>query len=85
MTGSMRPTLQGGEQYFLAEWDFQKVQVGDIIVVWWEGRGLNVIHRVIARKMDGDRVVGLVTKGDANPERDRVICTPENFVGRAIF
>lgn len=84
-TGSMRPTLQGGEIYFLAEWEFEKLQVGDIIVVWWEGRGLNVIHRIIAVRRSGDRIDGYVTKGDANPERDPVLCTRENFVGKAIF
>ena len=85
-TGSMKPTFQGGEIFGIAKWPFEDVQVGEIIVVWWEGLQINVVHRVIAIRHDRDgKVVGLVTKGDANMSRDHVICTKENFVGLVIW
>lgn len=85
-TGSMRPTLMGGERYLIEAAPFEAIREGDVIVVWWQARALNVVHRVISIKRDGQgRNQALVTKGDANQVRDPYLCTPENYVGRAIL
>jgi signal peptidase I len=81
-TGSMRPTLKGGELVAVGPARIEEVKVGDVVVWRWEATKKNVIHRVIAirRTRDG---IGLVTKGDANLERDRVIVTADILVGVA--
>jgi len=85
-TGSMVPTFQGGERYLIAATPFQDVKEGDVIVIWWEAQAKNVVHRVISIKRDGDgRATAFVTKGDANAIRDPYLCTPENYVGRAVW
>lgn len=77
LTGSMKPFFIGGEMIYVTHCDFDKVAIGDVVVVWWAGRELNVIHRLIGRKSDGS----MITKGDANPERDSHITAEKDFVG----
>jgi len=85
-TGSMIPTFQGGERYWLEAAPFQAIQEGDIIVVWWPAKGLNVVHRAIAIRRDAKgHTEAIITKGDANMQRDPYLCTPDNYVGRAIW
>lgn len=81
-TGSMRPTLKGGEILSVKATPFEDVKLGDVIITWWEGRKINVIHRVIAFVYDHEgKVAGFVTKGDGNAERDVVITTRTEYVG----
>jgi len=85
-TGSMVPTFLGGERYLIESAPFQDVREGDVIVIWWEVKALNVVHRVISIKRDGQgRATAFVTKGDANQVRDPYLCTPDNYVGRAVW
>lgn len=79
-TGSMEPTLHGGDVVFVAKRPIEKVVVGDIIDTYWDGAGLNVCHRVIDRKIVNGKVV-LITKGDANTVRDVHVTTEENYIG----
>lgn len=85
-TGSMIPTFQGGERYLIEAAPFQDITEGDVIVIWWEAKARNVVHRVISIKRDGQgRNLAFVTRGDANQVRDPYLCTPENYVGRAVM
>jgi signal peptidase I len=85
-TGSMVPTFRGGERYLIEPAPFQAIRKGDIIVVWWEARSLNVVHRAIDIKRDDKgQTVAIATKGDANQVRDPYLCTESNYVGRAVW
>ena len=80
-TGSMRPTLWGGEKVLIIPQDYAKLHAGQI-VVYINFRGVQVIHRLVRQKPDGWTV-----KGDFNGAADYVVpgvddlVTPENFVG----
>jgi len=81
-TGSMRPKIIGGEGVIITRAMISDVSRGDLIVSWWEAKEMNVLHRVV--KIRNTALgIGLVTKGDANPERDVFITTAESFVGLA--
>lgn len=85
-TGSMVPTFMGGERYLIEAAPFEAIREGDVIVVWWPAKGLNVVHRAISIKRAANgQAVAIVTKGDANQVRDPYLCTPENYVGRAVW
>lgn len=79
-TGSMEPTFTGGERIHIAPINIRDVREGDIVVTYWEGRELNTMHRVIGIRNVGG-TIGLVTKGDANLERDPHITTAAELVG----
>lgn len=76
-TGSMFPLLRGGDAVQIVRCPFQSIQPGQVVVVWWPSRRINVIHRVIAIRPGG----ALVTKGDANIDRDAHITTEADFCG----
>lgn len=81
-TGSMRPVIVGGEQLLITACDIADVRRGDLIVSWWPAKQLNVLHRVV-KVRNTSTGIGLVTKGDANPERDTAITTAATFIGCA--
>ena len=82
-TGSMRPTLQGGEKILVLPCPWDKVQVGMVIVFERAAQGLFVCHRVIAVRVAANGKRYLVTKGDANREPDPVEwhVTEDEFIG----
>jgi signal peptidase I len=81
-TGSMWPMFRGGELVRVTKGEFTALKIGDVVIVWHEGKKLNVIHRIIDRRATAHGL-GYVTKGIANWDRDRVILTADNFVGTA--
>lgn len=79
-TGSMEPTFHGGEIRPVEHMPIEMVCVGQIIIVWRGAKDYWVLHRVISiRKVAGE--ISLVTKGDANLERDQFICTKDIYGG----
>ena len=80
-TGSMLPTLKGGELLQVIPVPIEDVKVGDVIVARWEARGLNVMHRVLRINVIRGEVV-LTTKGDNNVEADAFKVTRRDFRGR---
>lgn len=78
----MRPAIMGGEPLLVTACDIADVRRGDLIVSWWAAKEMNVLHRVIDVRRTSTGI-GLVTKGDANPERDSFITTADSFVGCA--
>jgi hypothetical protein len=62
-TGSMIPTLLGGDYVVLAPVPFDSLVLGDIVTYkagWFKGDGL-VIHRLVAKDK-----AGFIASGDAN-------------------
>lgn len=80
-TGSMEPTLRGGEKLFVWKCPFDKVQPGKTLVItWWEGSAQNVVHLAFKWRVEGEV---LITKGLANMAPDVHLTTKENFCGCA--
>lgn len=82
-TGSMEPEYHGGEKIRIIPADFDSLQIGEDIVAYWEARGLNVFHRILAIRITSEGR-GYVTKGLNNTLRDAHIVTKDNFVGRVV-
>ena len=80
-TGSMRPTLMGGEVLKVLPCAFANVPVGAVIVFEDVARGLFIVHRVIARGRAGNGKVWLRTKGDANRDADPWRVCEADFMG----
>ena len=77
--GSMEPALHGGDIVVYRR-SAEGVGVGDLVVFSrpeWSG---GVVHRVVAISADGS----LVTRGDANPTRDRDPVTRDRVKGIAV-
>ena len=79
----MVPAIQPGDIYFVYPVAIEDVKPRDIITAYVPRYGVHVVHRVISLRYDvAGRVVGLVTKGDANAERDGFVTTAAELVGR---
>lgn len=85
-TGSMLPHYTKGDMYVVEKKAFPDLIPGhDIAVMYWEGEGYNVPHRVIARATASNGEVFYYTKGDNNPIRDRHTLTKKEYIGVAKF
>ncbi len=80
-TGSMKPTLDESSVVTIERVGFSALRRGDIII-YRNGRGIPIIHRLY--EQHGDRWLVL---GDNNGSIDPEAVTANNFVGRvcAIF
>ena len=77
----MKPLIKGGDMLFVEVASIAQIQQGDIILTHWEGKRLNVVHRVVRLRLT-PQGIGLVTRGDANPAVDPFITTQDNLIGR---
>ena len=68
----MEPVYQRGDVLFVSNRD-PRIELGEIVVVWLEGRRLPFVHRVIEK-----RVLSVGTK-ENNRYGGRDICGLENF------
>ena len=85
-TTSMLPAIKPGEPYYVFPTTLEEVRPGEIVSAYHPALQVHVVHRVIAVRHDAaGRVVGLVTKGDNNPERDAWITTAAELVGRVML
>ncbi len=75
-TGSMEPTLHGGDVLTVEAVPFSALRVGDIIVFRTLKFGL-IVHRIVEIRRGK-----LWTKGDANFRRDSFWVMPSHVVGR---
>jgi len=82
-TGSMRPTLKGGEVLSVVDVPFEDVEVGMIVVSdLIKSKNILPIHRVIAiRTLGGKRY--LITQGDHNMHQDPWHITKDDYIGVA--
>lgn len=79
-SGSMEPVIHTGSVCFInknAKYD--DMQVNDIIAFKLDS-GVFATHRIVYKTEEG-----FETKGDANNNKDSVIITKENFIGKNIF
>lgn len=81
MTGSMKPSIQGGERIKVLAVQFDHVQAGMVVVFERIELGLFVGHRVLAVRIAANGVRYLITKGDANMHEDPWHTTAEEYVG----
>lgn len=63
----------------------EAIPVGTVICTYWEGRGAQVVHRVVRHRFDRDgRLAALVTRGDGNDRDDPHVTTVDRFDGIVI-
>ena len=80
LSGSMEPTIKTGSLSFINKHaKYEKIKENDIIAFKMNDKTL-VTHKVI--KITDN---GFETKGDANNNKDGVLVTKDNFVGKNIF
>lgn len=80
-SGSMEPTINVGGLVIVEETDPEHITVGDVITFnGYSGEGLTT-HRVIDRRIVGDRL-HFRTQGDANDTPDVDLAPAEGVVGR---
>ncbi len=78
-SGSMIPAIGIGDVCFInTRYPYEKVQKQDIIV--YKEPRQKVIHRVVGKTEEG-----LITKGDANNNQDRLRITKNEFMGKMVF
>ena len=77
-TNSMYPAFKGFDLLVHEHPDLSEVEVGDIVGFHDSSLDRNVAHRVIVVRLNGT----IYTKGDNNLDRDFVVTTEENFLGR---
>jgi signal peptidase I len=81
--GSMTPWIRSGDLVFIKRYDFERVSAGDVVLFEREGRFF--VHRIMGPEQTvraGEKVVRLITKGDALDGLDAPV-SPEEFLGRA--
>jgi hypothetical protein len=78
---SMVPFVQDGDQLTVQPTEVATQRVGDVILYWAGGERL-VAHRVVGRRLDGDRPL-LVTRGDATTGPGDVV-EAEQVLGRVV-
>jgi signal peptidase I len=83
-TGSMEPLYTTGDTFTIVERDFEHINYWDIAVAYWEGRQINVPHRVIGHRVAANGETYYIIKGDANSTRDSNL-TRREYIGVARF
>jgi len=85
-TGSMLPTLQGGEAAVLAR-NFERVEIGNVVGYTTVGGsspaiGSRIIHRIVG----GNAVSGWIPQGDTEgmPVEDWNPITRDNYIGTLV-
>ncbi len=80
LSGSMEPTIKTGSVCFINKHaSYDKIKEKDIIAFRLKS-GTLVTHRVVDITNEG-----IITKGDNNEDKDDVITTKNNFVGKNAF
>lgn len=80
---SMAPAFESGTWLLVdPRVGIEKVKSGDVVASWQPAEAVPVVHRVIFVGLSSVGEPYLVTKGDANWERDRVHTTRENYIGQ---
>ena len=76
-SGSMEPEIPTYSYCLIStRYDYDSLQVGDIIVYDRPYDHMQVVHRIIAVLPDG-----IITKGDANPVDDGILLTEADITG----
>ncbi len=82
-SGSMRPALEVGDIVIVAKRNPRLLGVGDIISYKAKDSPVQTVHRIVAMRSEGGRVV-FITRGDANARDDPPVLM-ENVTGKVIL
>ena len=74
---SMRPFVKDGDMLSIEPTEATKVQIGDVILFWQEGRVL--VHRVVKTRIENEGM--LMAKGDSHLRPDRPV-HPDQVLGK---
>lgn len=82
LSASMEPEIMTGDLIAFEEYDYESLQVGDIIVFvggsgFGEREGENIVHKIIAITENG-----IKTQGVNNGVADTDLVTEDNYVGK---
>ena len=80
VTDSMVPTINVDDIIIIKDYDYDKLEVNDIIVYRNTEYNINVVHRIIEVNIDGT----YKTKGDHNLTEDSFPITKDIFVGKVV-
>lgn len=84
-TRSMEPDYVAGDTFVVSAWPFEKIKPGMVVLAWWEGRQINVPHRVLRGPLTaGNGETYFIMKGDNNSVRDSNL-TAKEYVGLCVF
>ncbi|OLN89780.1 Signal peptidase complex catalytic subunit SEC11-like protein 2 [Colletotrichum chlorophyti] len=72
LSESMEPSLRRGDIVLLGNWK-ERVDVGDIPVIWFDGSLLPMMHRAVTAMFDENGQQLILTKGDNNPVTDEAL------------
>lgn len=82
LSGSMEPTISAGDSVLVADVPPSAVERGDVIT-YATGESAPTTHRVI-EVVDRENGVAFRTKGDANPQPDGRLVTPDRLRGEVV-
>jgi signal peptidase I len=76
---SMKPTIKDGATVSYADFPFEQLQVGDIILYRVPGRDALIVARIVEVTQEGLR-----TKGDSNVAPHPYLVTAKDYIGKII-
>ena len=82
LTGSMEPKIMPGDMVLAEKIGSDRVNIGDIIM-FNNGEGINITHRVIEKTDDTGEIL-FITKGDNNSSADNGTVNSSQLKGRII-
>ncbi len=80
VTPSMVPTINVDDIIIIKDFDYDKLEVGDIIVYRNTEYNINVVHRIVSVNIDNT----YTTKGDANATEDSFPITKDIYIGKVV-
>lgn len=83
-SGSMEPSIPTGSVVFVTETDAESISTGDVVTYQKRGNEVPITHRVVDIKRN-DESMRLITKGDANENRDTEPVYRSEIVGTVAF
>jgi signal peptidase I len=83
-TGSMMPVINPGDVVIVAKTSGSQVKLGDIIEYRNPRENVNIVHRVIEVRGEGEQKI-FVAKGDNNNAPDIDPVPQQNVIGKVVF
>ena len=83
-TGSMMPVINPGDVVIVAKTAGSQVKLGDIIEYRNPKENINIVHRVVEVRGEGDQKI-FIAKGDNNNAPDVDPVPQQNVIGKVVF
>ncbi len=77
---SMEPTIMVNDCIIVKDFEYDDLEVGDIIVYYNDQEKINVVHRIYSINEDST----IVTKGDNNHSVDTIPVSKDNYIGKVV-